>query len=257
MSPRPRRRLFRCAAWSLGALALGLLLGGCVYFRLLEFKHQLADFDRHFSLQTDDGLRLACRDPLLLADDLRWLGLTPELVDTAGNRELWHIRWTKELPPGAKKEPPKYDVEMSLAFVDGKLVNVALPERYFVFVPKSFFIGLLRNLGSASVNEAKRTASVEFSAAERQLMAQRVMIASLAMLLGQPTERRIADGHTYLRYHYTPVPAGAKNGNIDMIFTFDSGNGQLTHLDGRSPVGQLSFNFEAPTAAAAATGGQK
>jgi hypothetical protein len=83
---RPRRRLRhggrRAAAF--GLAALGLLLGGCVYLRLLAFKRQLADFDRHFTLQTDDGLRLGCLTPVLLPEDFRWLGLTPETVKTLG-----------------------------------------------------------------------------------------------------------------------------------------------------------------------------
>jgi hypothetical protein len=36
--------------------------------RLHAFKRELADFDRHFALQTDEGLRLTCHTPVVLAD---------------------------------------------------------------------------------------------------------------------------------------------------------------------------------------------
>ena len=41
-----------------------LLLAGCVYLRLRASQRQLADFDRSFRLQTDDGRRLGCLTPL-------------------------------------------------------------------------------------------------------------------------------------------------------------------------------------------------
>jgi putative component of membrane protein insertase Oxa1/YidC/SpoIIIJ protein YidD len=54
-----------------------------------------------------------------------------------------------------------------------------------------------------------------------------------------------------LRCRYTPVPSEFKNGVIDMTFTFDTATGQLQHLHGCSPIGQLSFNFAPPPTAAA------
>ena len=85
---RPRLRLRGRRAAAAGLAPLGRLLAGCVYLRLLAFKRQLADFDRHFPLRTDDGLRLGCLTPVLLPEDFRWLGLTPETVKTLGRSAL-------------------------------------------------------------------------------------------------------------------------------------------------------------------------
>lgn len=252
---RPRRRLRhggrRAAAF--GLAALGLLLGGCVYLRLLAFKRQLADFDRHFTLQTDDGLRLGCLTPVLLPEDFRWLGLTPETVKTLGSQsEQWRIRWVKQLAPGAPEAEAR-DIEMELFFTAGKFTRLYLPECYFVFVPKPFFAGLLRSLGSAGVDRSRRLAEVSFSRAERDALTARVMATSLAMLLGAPTEQTMDAAHTVLRYRYTPVPPESKHGVFDLAFTFDTPTGQLQRLHGRSPVGELAFNFESPTAPTAPT----
>jgi hypothetical protein len=239
------RRLRLLAAVALGGAALAL--SGCVYLRLLAMKRQLADFDRHFTLQQADGLRLLCRDPVLLTADFRWLGVTPETVKKLGHAELWRVRWVKELPVGVR-DPAPLDLEIELMFADDKFTQVFLPERYFVFVPKAFFVGLLRGLGSANVDRAKREAEVSFTTAERERLAQRVLATSLAMLLGKPSEQRVDGSHTVLRYRYNAMPVGAKTGLIDMEFTFDSATGQLQRLHGRSPVGNLSFNFEPPPA---------
>lgn len=236
-----RTRLPRTVAVGLAALAL-LFLGGCVYLRLLEFKRQLADFDRHFTLKTEDGLRLVCLTPVVLAEDFRWLGFTPESVEKRGQAERWSIRWTKQLPPGVKESAP-HDIELQLVFVDGKFTRLFLPERFFAFVPKPFFTGLLRSLGQASVDRSRRLAEVNFSRPERDALTARVMATSLAMLLGLPTEKTVGTTHTTLRYRYTPVPPESKNGTVDMQFTFDTATGQLQRLHGRSPIGQISFNF--------------
>jgi len=227
---------------ALGLLALTLLLSGCVYLRLLEFKRQLADFDRHFTLHTATGLRLVCLTPVVLAEDFRWLGFTPESVTKIGQAEQWRIRWTKHLPPGVQ-ESDTHDIELELIFVAGKFTRLFMPERFFAFVPKPFFSGLLRSLGQAGVDRSRRVAEVNFSKTERDALTARVMATSLAMLLGKPTAQAVTPAHTTLRYRYTPVPPESKNGVIDMTFTFDTATGQLQRLDGRSPVGQLSFNF--------------
>jgi hypothetical protein len=245
-SPSRRSSFSRIVAGSLLAVFC-LFLSGCVYLRLLEFKQQLADFDKFFTLKTDDGLRLAALTPVLLNEDFRWLGLTPENVKTIGQSEQWRIRWVKHLPPGAK-ESDAHDIEMELIFTEGKFTRLFLPERYFAFVPKPFFTGLLRSLGKAGVDKSRRLAEVNFSRAERDLLTNRVVATSLAMLLGAPSEKSVETTHTILRYRYTPVPPESKNGIIDMYFTFDTATGQLQHLDGRSPVGQISFNFAPPPA---------
>ncbi len=241
-------RVRRTLAFGLATFAL-LFLSGCVYLRLLEFKRQLADFDRHFTLKTENGLRLVSLTPVVLAGDFRWLGFTPESVIKLGQAEQWRIRWTKQLPPGVK-ESDTHDIELELIFVDGKFTRLFMPERFFAFVPKPFFTGLLRSLGQASVDRSRRLAEVNFSRTEREALTARVMATSLAMLLGLPTEKTIETTHTTLRYRYTPVPPESKNGIVDMQFTFDTATGQLQRLHGRSPIGQVSFNFESPASAA-------
>ena len=86
-SPFQLARHCLLAAVALGALSLAL--GGCVYLRLLAIKRQLADFDRHFTLQQADGLRLICRDPVLLSQDFTWMGVVPESKRKLGVAEQW------------------------------------------------------------------------------------------------------------------------------------------------------------------------
>ena len=252
LSPIDRTRTspFRLAAAFL-LLVLGLLLSGCVYLRLLEFKRQLGDFDRHFTLSADDGLRLVCHHPVVLSEDFRWLGFTPESVKVLGQAEQWRIRWTKQLPPG-DADSGGHDVEMELLFAEKQFTRLHIPERFFAFVPKPFFTGLLRSLGQADVDRSRRLAEVSFTPAERARLTASLTADALNALLGRPSEYTHTGDRTTLRYRYTPVPPESKNGVVDMFFTFEASTGQLLRLNGRSPVGQVSFNFETaqPTATA-------
>ena len=233
----------------LGALAgLALFLGGCVYLRLLAFKHQLAAFDRHFTLDTRDGVHVGCLEPVLLHEDFRWLGFTPASIQRLGGSERWHVRWVKQLPPGVT-DPIVRDVEIDLIFTDDKLTRLLIPERYFALIPKTFFVGLLRGMGTAHVDKAARLALASIAPVGDNASAGHVKATALATLLGPPSWQTIDGPRTLMAYRYVPTPAGARNGIFDFTFAFDTASGRLLHLQGRSPVGQIAFNFEPPAAA--------
>jgi hypothetical protein len=238
-----RRRLARLAAVVLVGCA-AVLFTGCVYLRLLELKHQIAAFDRNFAVQTDDGVRIVCRNPVLLSGDVRWIGLTPERTRRVGSAEEWHVRWVKELPPTVH-ESGAFDITVELLFSQDKLTRVAIPERYFALMPKSLLLDLLRSLGGAKVDKGSRSV-------EAQLASSRPNLAAIEKLLGQPTERQTAAGSTLLRYRYVPVGAAgaARRAVFDMALYFQPDSGQLLRWQARTPVGNLGFNFQQQTSPA-------
>lgn len=227
-------------------LGLAALLSGCVFLRLLEVKRQLGDFDRFFQLETAEGVRLGFLTPVLLTDDLRWLGITPEKVRTVGVSEEWRVRWVKQVPPGVTESVVR-DVEIGLIFTENKLTRLQIDEAYFALIPKPFFVGLLRGLGTAQIDRGKRDAAVSLPGGSG-LDAASITEISLLELLGAPSERRVEGDRTHLRFRYVPTPPGAKNGVFDLTFSFDA-SGRLVFLQGRSPVGQMSFNFDSPAPA--------
>ena len=229
----------RCLLAALVALAG--LLSGCVCLRLLEVNRQLAQFDRFFQLETSEGIKLGFLTPVLVTGDLRWLGITPEKVRTVGMSEEWRVRWVKEVPPGVTENAVR-DVEIGLIFTEDKLTRLQIDEVYFALIPKPFFVGLLRGLGTAQIDRGKRDAAVQL-AGDNGMDAASITEASLLELLGVPSERRTEGDRTHLRFRYVPTPPGAKNGVFDLTFAFNPA-GRLVFLQGRSPVGQMSFNFD-------------
>lgn len=242
----------RAQRWLAGGLALvALLLGGCVYLRLLEVKKQLEHFDRNFSLQTQDGLAIHCHEPVLRTSDVRWMGLLPEQTQQLGLAEQWQVRWVKQLPIGIA-EPGTFDIVVELGFADNRLNRVRIPERYFAVLPKEFLIGVIRSLAQGRIDKRGRLIESSLSAAETA--AARPNLPDIDRLLGRPSEEREEGAHTIVRYRYLPATKESRAGVFDMHLTFHTASGELVRWHGRTPIGNIAFNFPASTTAAASAG---
>lgn len=236
----PRRTIARCLS-ALGLAAFALLLGGCIYLRLLEVKLQLGKFDRYFALRTDDGLVILCHKPVIRPDDVRWFGVMPETVKRLGRAEEWQIRWVKQLSPGAA-EKLEYDIVLELGFADNKLNRIAIPERYFAVMPKPFLVGVIKSFGRGRIDQSGKT--VEATVTAPDVASTRPKLAAVDKLLGAPTETRVENGLTVLRYRYVPATKESRAGVFDMILHFDPASGDLLVWQAVTPVGKLAFNFD-------------
>ena len=223
-------------------------MSGCVYLRLLEFKNQLADFDKNFGVSTENGVHLIFRHPVLQGDDLRWLGAEPlEIAKKEDSpNESWHVRWVKQIGPDVH-ETTEHDVELFAELQDHELQSLRIPERYFEFFPKSLFVDLLRSTGKARINKESRQAEVSATGAtpSRQPIAP-PELGAIEKLLGEPTEK-VADSSGLMRFRYryqAQIPSG-KGKFIEATFFFDKESGQLRRLVGKLPKGTMSFNFPA------------
>lgn len=221
---------------------LSLLLGGCVYLRLLELKQQLGKFDEFFALNTSDGVALMCHTPVILTGDVRWLGIKPEHVRKLGRAEQWQVRWVKQLPAGVS-ERTAFDIALEMSFTDEKLARVAIPERYFAVMPKQFLVGVIKSLGRGRIDKSSRQIDAAVSAAE--IASARPNLPGIDKLLGEPTEEREEGTMTITRYRYVPVTPEPKAGVFEMTLHFDTKSGQLLRWHGRTPMGNIGFNFEA------------
>ncbi len=234
------RRLRQVAALLLCSVAL--LLGGCVYLRLLELKLQLGKFDEYFALQTTDGLTLVFQEPVLRTADIRWIGVKPEQIKTLGHAEQWEVRWVKQLPPGVS-EKNIFDITLELGFADGKLTRATIPERYFAVMPKAFLIGVIRSVGHGKIDASSKKIDTAVSAPE--VAAVRPKLAAVDQLLGKPSEERVEGDNTIVRYRYVPATKESRVGVFDMHLTFDTKSGELRKWQGFTPVGRIGLDFKA------------
>lgn len=237
------RRTRRFPAPRIAALLLAsaaLFLSGCVYLRLLELKKQLARFDEHFVLQTREGVGLVCQNPILTTADVRWIGLRPEQTKTLGRAEQWQVRWVKQLPVGVA-EPGQFDIVIDLGFADNKLNRVTIPERYFAVMPKEFLVGVIKSLGQGKIDKSEK--KIEAAISAQEIAAARPKLPSIDKLLGRPSEEYEEGTRTILRYRYVPATKESRAGVFDMRLIFDTASGELLHWQGKTPIGNVGFNF--------------
>ena len=221
-------------------LTAALLGSGCVYLRLLELKRQIDRFDQFFALQSTDGLAIICHTPVLRTSDIRWFGVKPETIRRVGEAERWHVRMVKQLPPGVT-EKIEYDILLEFTFAQEKLTRVAVPEKYFAVMPKSFLVGVIKSLGRGKIDKSGKAIDAIVSAAD--VAAARPSLPSIDKLLGQPSEEREEGTHTIVRYRYTPATQEPRPGVFDMHLTFHTRSGELLKWQGQTPVGRIGFDF--------------
>jgi len=244
---RAGRRMRRAARAAAGAAAC-LLLGGCIYLRLLELKHQLAEFDRYFATDTRDGLKITCHEPVLLDEDMAFFHLVPESRQRAGVAERWHFRWVKvNATPG--EEPATFEMTADFVYVNHRLTSVLLPERFFAFMPKPFFLAMVKAFGQANVDEAKRTASanvhVDLGPDE---LPRRLTRADLTAMLGVPLAARETPAGLLWQYRYRAASRDQHSGWIDATFTLNPASGAVRHIHGVVFNGRIDLDFPDPGA---------
>jgi hypothetical protein len=237
MTGRGWRRARR-AVLAIALASVALLVGGCVYLRLLQLKRQLADFDANFTVQTTAGLRLNCLHPVVLADDLRFLGFFPASVRKLGAAEQWTIRWLKRPPPGAP-EKPKYEIGFDLFFAQDQFTGLQVADKYLAFVPKDVIVGAVKSLGRGKLDKASRSV-------ESDVLGSLVPPSAKGVqeMLGAATEQQVEGSRETLHYHFVSDDPGGKGKDFDLRLTFDVASGDLLETDARMPVGRLHLKFD-------------
>ena len=232
----------------IAALALVLLVplfGGCVYLRLLQLKNQLADFDRHFSLDDSAGLKLGFKSPVLLDDDMSFLGMKTTLREKSGVAERWTLRWRKT-PASGDPRDAIYEQSVDFGFVRGRMTTVLLPERFFVFFPKNVLVAGLRAMGRARVDREKRAATAEVQAQDQVGVTPFLPLEALRKTIGAPN--RVTEDGAYPEWHYSfqPTPECAGSGAIDLAFTIDPQVGTVRRVRGKLVFGTFDFWYPTP-----------
>ncbi len=245
MSVGHRSRFSRPFAALLLAAA-ALLLGGCVYLRLLELKKQFANFDRYFQVDYEDGLKLTCHEPVLLDKDMTFFKLVPEKRDRLGSAERWHFRWIKAGDP-PNENPGNYEVTADFIFSRHKLSKVVLPDRLFAFFPKPLFVGMLRSLGDAKVDRAKRTANTNFNTQPGSPAVEPMTEDQVLAMLGVPMEKSVSPEGEVWRYRYKKATPDQRSGSIDVTLLFHPEDRKVARLKGRIFDATIDFKFSRPT----------
>lgn len=189
-------RLFASAALLLAAL----VLGGCVWLRLLALKEQLADFDRGIVAEGEGAaLVLRFRQPCVRVSDIGYLlgSEPPTRRDQDADGAWWH---TWELERSAP-EAPLLEVSVAAASPEPEAMveRIAVPPAILACIGRARLLALARAFGRAEVDRERREASAALDAASGP---PPFRAAAVRAALGDPDALEQSDDAQRWRYRF-------------------------------------------------------
>lgn len=220
--------------------------GGCRLFRFLEVKDQLRDFAANFETSDRDGLRLAFRNPVLLADDVSWLMIhsPPRKTPLGGDSELWTYTLVKRYP-AKKNETGNFDLPLGMRFVSGKLSEVVFPKSLTKYLNSDVFAKIMNSMGDADVSKLSQTSTGTVRSLRPADIPTSVEAADV---LGLPWETAsVPEGGTYTyTYRYRLAEKTPEGGYVTfrLVLGFDAGTKKLVSLFLPLRSVKLTMNFD-------------
>lgn len=229
-------------------LLLCVAAGGCRLFRFLEVKDQLRDFSANFETSDRDGLRLAFRNPVLLADDVSWLMIhsPPRKTPLGDDSELWTYTLVKRYP-AKKNEAGNFDLPLGMRFVSGKLAEVVFPASLTRYLGSEIFAKIMNSMGDADVSKLSQTSTGTVRSLRPEDLPTYVEAAEV---LGIPYETAVASGERTHTYRYRLAEKTPEGGYVTfrLVLVFDAGTKKLRSLFLPLRSVKLTMNFDPKTA---------
>jgi hypothetical protein len=238
----------RQVLWMLvGVLVLGLT--GCIWLRLLEFKNQLADFDKYVKVEDQHGLTLHFVKPVVLADDIQELAnIVPTTKTTNHNHVTWLWTFEKQFAATNAQDPTK-DLTFVMGFTGGKLDALTFPERALAVLPKPLILGMFRSLGGAEIDQKKKSATVKWQGGSSKDFVPMTK-SQMTELLGEPYSVTDALTNYTCIYRYSLKTVSQVPPNDKWVrarFTFDKDNDTTTRLYANFAGLHFTIDFDPPS----------
>ena len=143
----------------MSALAVSVIfLTGCVWLRLLAMRDQFKEFDTHFFIERPNGgLVLGCRDPVIRGEDISWMVTGPP-TRRRDDGLIWTWLFRKEPIPGETTDLLSRELALAVGLKNDLVEKVIFPDPVLKVVPAEVVIAMMRALGTATIDQEKRTA---------------------------------------------------------------------------------------------------
>lgn len=199
------------------AVAVALVLSGCVWSRLLDWKAQLKDFDRYIAaVDQDQGLLLQFKEPCFRPTDIGYL-FGGERPSRQGERAgggvytMWSLR---------RDRADSLGVDLALGSPNAGEETLAdsllVPPQVLAFIPKDRLLATARAFGSAEIDKGKRVATAGLTGDDaKPLTPGRKKVVEA---LGEPDLSEQIDGLERLTFRFKLVqPDGSLGKATELI----------------------------------------
>jgi hypothetical protein len=205
--------------------ACALLLAGCVWSRLLDFKSQLKEFDSYFTPADEgDALLLHCKEPCTRPQDFGYLlgseDPTSRSTPTADGTDIWTYHLKRD-------RADSVGIDISMSCKDGMTTALRIPVEVLRFLPRDRFLAMARAMGQAEIDKDKRQASTGLTGPDAKPIAPGR--AKVLQALGDPDSVVQVEGGEELVYVFKLQAADGTPGPVTELKLTMSGE-QMTAI---------------------------
>jgi hypothetical protein len=229
---------------------LVVFLTGCVWFRLLEIKNQLADFDENIRIEVvEKHFIVHFNKPTLLSEDFVYLSkLRPSRVEplTDGSYR-WYLDF--HLDPAKTAEQKNQLVSFAMTYTrEHKLEAFDFSPLFVEMAPVAFLEASIRSLGVGKIDQDKRQLKVDPEDLPK-LMAALPKSADITRVMGPPESILDENGLRVLVYRFKanslPVDKEYEERRIaEAKLYFDPSKDEILGLKGRFAGLKLSIDYK-------------
>jgi len=140
--------------YSLAACGFALILAGCEYLRLLQFKNQFKQIERYFQIESaSSGTTLTCLRPILTPDDAQLIfDDTPTSIRSNETSTRWHYDFQKRYIRG-HGETANFDFSQILTFEQGKMTTLQYTAAFLSVFDGGLLQRILHAIGQGTLAE--------------------------------------------------------------------------------------------------------
>lgn len=230
-------------------LAMMLMLSGCVWFRLLEIKNQLADFDENVRTEVADRHFIVhLLKPVLFSDDFVYLSkLRPSRIE---KRPQGSYRWYLDFHMDPAKTTAQKTKMVSFIMTynaEHRLAAFDFSPLFVEMAPPQFLEASIRSLGVGKVDQGKKQLKVDPEDLPR-LTAKLPKMADITNVMGPAYQEGSDDGMKVLLYRFKadsqPVDKEYEERRIaEAYLYFDPAKDELVRLKGKFAGLKLSIDY--------------
>jgi hypothetical protein len=231
-------------------LCIAILLTGCVWFRLLEIKNQLSDFDENMRIEVaEKHFIVHFKKPVLLSEDFVYLSkLRPSRIEKLPDGSYrWYLDF--HIDPAKTPEQKSKLVSFIMTYTrENRLEAFDFSPLFVEMAPVAFLEASIRSLGAGKIDQDNRQLKVDPEDLPK-LMANLPKSTDITNVMGPPDAIENENGVKILVYHFKadslPVDKEYEERRIaEAKLFFDPANDEIQKLKGRFAGLKLSIDYK-------------
>ena len=230
-------------------LLLAGSLSGCIYWiRAYQTYLQMDEFDRYFTVVSNDEFTLKFKEPILYSKDFVSLSRLYASEDTPTPEGRRWRYWFRKIDADNKLIVPEVSFYSDLNFnKEGHIIAWSFSSLFLQIAPPKFLEVSLRSIGGAEIDKEKRQlrANSKFLAKVSEDLPKK---SAVLAQLGEPLEIKDEGDIEVYMYHFLLETHHIEKGYEDRALnevkiSFDKKTGELIEMGGRFAGLKISINY--------------